>query len=69
MKEGKNIEKYPFIIKIVQIFDTIIFGIMYAVAALIIYSAIFLSLVFVKIACIFGLLCSPAADSNRRKPE
>jgi hypothetical protein len=69
MHAEKHIEDSTCFIKVVQLFDSIIFGILYSIMSIVVCSTVFITLACVRIACVFGLHCKPSSDSNRKKSE
>ena len=69
MFADRHIEDKSFIVKVAQMIDAVVFGILYAVMTVVVYSIVFISMVCVRIVCLFGLRCSPSPVSKKRKSE
>jgi hypothetical protein len=65
----RHIEDKSIIVKAAQLIDTVIFGILYAVMTVVVYSTVFISIVCMRIVCLFGLRCSPSPETKKRKSE
>jgi hypothetical protein len=67
MHAKKYIEVNSPMVMLVQIVDSIIFGAMCTVITLIVYSTVFISMLFVRIALLFGMYRTASSDSNKGK--